>query len=279
MTLPVWTSTSEQVYLASAGPDTTALNSLAEAAGDFQPISLKEMDAAALLNRVDTKYILTTRDLFSAVRAVKNDYRILSVKGRRLNHYRTLYFDTPDFDLYSLHVNDRADRYKVRSRQYTDSNLSYLEVKHHTPLDRTIKDRIATPAQLTEMTGEALDWLEGVFPYNGRALVPQLWNTFTRLTLVSRTCCERVTLDVDLAFYAGERMVRMDGLAVAEVKTEQARQRSAFASQLRSLRIRPGSFSKYCIGVASLYSAVKKNTMKPKLLSMQKLCGGFIYYE
>lgn len=270
MTFPILTPTCEQGCLPAG---------LAEAAAEFQPIGLKEMDAVALLNRVDVKYVLTTRDLLSAVRAVKKDYRILSVKGHRLNHYRTLYFDTPEFDLYSLHVNERADRYKVRSREYTDSNLSFLEVKHHTPLDRTIKNRIPTPAQVTEMNGEALEWLEGVFPYNGRALEPRLWNTFTRLTLVSRECCERVTVDVDLAFYAGGRMVRMGGLAVAEVKTEQAGVGSAFTRQLRSLRIRPGSISKYCIGVASLYCGVKKNALKPKLLSMQKLCGGFIYYE
>ncbi len=64
--------------------------------------------------------------------------------GKRLNHYRTLYFDTPDFELYLLHVNGRADRYKVRSREYTDTHLSYLEVKHRTPKDRTIKERLST---------------------------------------------------------------------------------------------------------------------------------------
>ena len=88
----------------------------------FAPITLKEMDAVALLNRIDTKFVLTNRQLLDALAAVQQDYRVLSVNGQRLNHYRTLYFDTPDFDLYRLHVNGRADRYKVRTREYTDSS-------------------------------------------------------------------------------------------------------------------------------------------------------------
>ena len=80
----------------------------------FAPISLDEMDAVALLNRIDTKFVMSTEQLVSALFALQSDYRILSINGQRLNHYRTLYFDTPDFELYNLHVNGRANRYKVR---------------------------------------------------------------------------------------------------------------------------------------------------------------------
>ncbi len=111
---------------------------------EYAPISLKEMDAVALLNRTDTKFVLSTDQLLQALAALQHDYRILSVAGQRLNHYRTLYFDTPNFDLYNLHVNERSDRYKVRSREYTDSRRSFLEVKHKTNKGRTIKERIST---------------------------------------------------------------------------------------------------------------------------------------
>ena len=69
----------------------------------FRPISLDEMDAVALLNRIDTKFVMSTGQLMSALAALQTDYRILSIDDQRLNHYRTLYFDTPDFELYNLH--------------------------------------------------------------------------------------------------------------------------------------------------------------------------------
>ena len=107
-------------------------------AAGFAPITLKEMDAVALLNRTDTKFVMTNAQLLSALAAVREDYWMLSVNGRRLNHYRTLYFDTPGFNLYNDHLTGRAERYKVRSREYVDTHLAFLEVKHKTRKDRTI---------------------------------------------------------------------------------------------------------------------------------------------
>lgn len=240
----------------------------------FAPITLQQMDSVALLNRTDTKYILTNAQMLQALAAVQADYRILSVNGRRLNHYRTLYFDTPAFALYHLHVNDRADRYKVRSREYTDSRESFLEVKHRTCKGRTIKSRIATSRPVWEMNPASTGWLKGVFPYESRALAPVLWNTFTRITLVSKQACERVTLDVDLTFYTESGLARLDGLAVAEVKMDLHGCHSPFREQMRAQRIFPRGFSKYVMGVSLLYDGVKKNSLKPKLLWIEKMNRG-----
>jgi hypothetical protein len=251
---------------------------LAAVADVFDPISLKEMDAVALLNRVDTKFVLTNAQLLRALTALQNDYRILEVQGQRLNHYRTLYFDMPDFDLYNLHVNGRAERYKVRSREYADSHLSYLEVKHKTRKDRTIKDRVITAQPLLDVNREAEQWLHGVFPYEGSMLEAKIWNTFTRLTLVSKQFCERVTLDVDLTFYRNDKVVRLDGIAIAEVKLDAQDQTSPFLAQMRAQRIRPQGFSKYCIGVSMLYDHVKKNTLKTQLMRLEKMTTG-VFHE
>jgi hypothetical protein len=251
------------------------LETLAEG---FDPISLKDMDSVALLNRIDTKFVMTSAQLLNALAAVQKDYRVLSVQGQRLNHYRTLYFDTPNFELYNLHVNGRADRYKVRSREYTDTHLSFLEVKHKTPKDRTIKDRIPTAQPVVQMNREAENWLHGVLPYDSRKLQPKLWNTFTRITLVSKQHCERVTLDVDLTFYAASKVVRLDGIAIAEVKMDSGNRASPFLAQMHAQRIHPQGFSKYCIGVSLLYEQVKKNTLKPQILWIEKMIEG-VYRE
>jgi hypothetical protein len=243
-------------------------------ADGFAPISLDEMDAVALLNRVDTKFVLTTAQLSRALTALQNDYRILEVQGQRLNHYRTLYFDMPDFDLYNLHVNGHAERYKVRSREYTDSHQSFLEVKHKTCKDRTIKDRINTVQPLHHVNREAEQWLHGVFPYESSMLEAKIWNTFTRLTLVSKHYCERVTLDVELTFYRNDKVTHLDDVAIAEVKLDAQDQTSPFLEQMRTQRIRPQGFSKYCIGVSMLYDHVKKNALKPQLLRLEKLSKG-----
>lgn len=240
-------------------------------AANFAPISLKQMEGVALLNRVDTKFVLTTQQLLTALAAIQPDYWMLSIDGQRLNHYRTLYFDTPDFALYQAHVNGRAERYKVRSREYVDTHLAFLEVKHKTRKDRTLKDRLRTTGPVLEMTPAATRWLEQVSPLEGDALVPTLWNTFTRLTLVSKHYTERVTLDIDLSFFTEKKVARLGGLAIAEVKMDASHGDSPFLAQMRAQKIRQNGFSKYSVGVAMLYDQVKKNALKAKLLWLGKL--------
>jgi len=128
------------------------------------------------------------------------------------------------------------------------------------------------------MTSETENWLEDVFPYDSRKLEPKIWNTFTRLTLVSSQHCERVTLDVDLTFYMANKVVHLDGIAIAEVKRNSADRSSPFLAQMQAQRIHPQGFSKYCIGVSMLYDQVKKNTLKPKLLWVEKMIRGVPCY-
>jgi hypothetical protein len=248
----------------------TRAERLGKLVNGFSPIGLQEMDSVALLDRIDTKYVLRIEQLLQALAGIQADYQILSVDGQRLNHYRTLYFDTQNFSLYHLHVNERADRFKVRSREYLDSQLSFLEVKHHTPKDRTIKSRVSTFQPALWINAGAERWLKDVFPYDSRELEPKLWNTFTRITLVNRVHCERVTIDLDLAFYTAHRFVGLDGIVVAEVKQDGHACTSAFQRKMRELRIRPQGFSKYCIGTSLMYEQVKKNSLKAKLLWLEK---------
>ena len=245
----------------------------------FDPINLKEMERAALMNRVDTKYVMTLDQVQSALQVLQPAYCALSISGQRMNHYRSLYFDTPEFTLYHDHVNGRAERYKVRSREYTDTHLSFFEVKHKTRKNRTIKDRISTAAQVVEMTPEMDSWLQDVSPLEGSQLEPKLWNTFTRVTLVSKAVPERVTLDFDLTFYSERDTSSMDGLMIAEVKYDANSANSPFLKQMRAQKILPHGFSKYSIGVAMLYDQVKKNSIKPKMLWLEKMNKKVTYHE
>jgi len=241
---------------------------------EFSPINLKQMDTVALLNRVDTKFIIPIDKLANALPSLYSDYRILVIDGRRMSHYRTLYFDTQNFSLYNLHVNGNSERYKVRSREYLDSNEAFLEVKHKNRKDRTIKERIQTVEPVIELDSQTSDWLQDILPYHSCDLEPKIWVMFTRMTLVNKHLSERVTIDIDLTFYAPINIVQMDGIAIAEVKRDGAHLHSPFLDLMHAQRYQPQGFSKYCIGTSLLYDQVKKNSLKPKLLWLEKISKG-----
>jgi len=111
----------------------------------FKPIHLNEMQRVALLKRVEVKYTLPDMLLPQILNTLNEHYDVVEVLGQRLNRYRTLYFDTDNFALYRRHHMGAADRYKIRSRTYVDSDSSFLEVKHKTNKKRVIKSRIETP--------------------------------------------------------------------------------------------------------------------------------------
>ncbi len=124
---------------------------------------------------------------------------MLQVGGVRLSRYQTLYFDTPSLDLYARHQAGHAERFKVRSRCYVDSGLSFFEIKRKTNKGRTVKSRLQTATFWNRPTSEARRYLDDL----GVALEelePILANQFTRITLVGRQRPERVTIDLGLRF-------------------------------------------------------------------------------
>lgn len=251
----------------------TALPELSNLVQSMDRIDLQGMDAVALMDRMDTKYCLPTAKLIEALEPVKDQYRILCVNGQCMTEYATLYFDTPELELFNRHVRGCSNRYKVRSREYLSSHVSFLEVKHKTPRERTVKQRITTPQFTTNLTGGVSEWLVEVYPFDSSRLKAALWNTFCRLTLVSKACCERVTIDVELGFSHTTRQITLPGLAVVEIKTDHDNQGSILQQRLRGMQQHPQGFSKYCMGVALTYDNVKKNNLKPGLLSIQKITG------
>lgn len=254
--------------------DLVTLAALERTLHQFDTISLKKMEKVALLNRTDTKYVMHMGQLHQALGRLTDRYRVLKVKGTRLNHYQTVYFDTPDFALYTRHHDGFRSRYKVRSREYVDSHQSFLEVKFKTNKDRTIKSRLQTADVVTEFDRETTAFIRSHYPNNPAALEPQLWNDFLRITLVSRHAVERLTLDVNLEFHRDAQWAALPGIAIAEVKQEGFSMQSDFIQEMRRMGIRPSGFSKYCMGVATLVDGVKKNNFKPRMLHMNKLMQG-----
>ena len=241
---------------------------------DYAPISLSKMANVALQNRTDTKYVLSVATLQQIMPQLADDYSTLVVKGQRLSDYRTLYFDTPRFDLYHRHHAGILDRYKVRSREYVESDLAFLEVKHKTNKGRTIKTRVRTPQLTDAIYGEAAVFLEDTYPYDVVQLQPKLWVDYSRITLVSHHRQERVTIDVNLSYTWKKQTIRLPHIAIVEVKQEGFPRQSDIERQLHQQHVRSTGFSKYCVGISLIYPKLKHNNFKSKLRLVEKLAQG-----
>ncbi len=240
----------------------------------FEPITLAEMNSAALLDRVEVKYLLPIWALDDVLLRLRPNYAALAVTGRQLNHYRTLYFDTSDLAMYRRHHMGARNRYKVRSRQYVESHATFLEVKHKTSKQHTVKSRLPTSELITGMNQCTLEFLRDKCPYNAIELVPTLWNTYTRITLVSKNHCERVTLDINVAFaWQGQKM-GLPAIVIAEVKRDGSLHDSDFIKFMRQMGIRKTGFSKYCVGVSLLYPGIKYNRFRAAHRLIQRLNQG-----
>jgi hypothetical protein len=241
----------------------------------FDSVSLVELEGVALLDRVDTKFLLGAAELQQALAALAGDYRVLEVAGTRLHHYRTRYFDTANFLFYRRHHAGSAVRQKVRSRAYLDSGQAFLEVKRKTATGRTVKQRLRTPRLLARLSPEVGHFLDAHVAVPAATLEPKLDNEFVRITLVGHATSERLTIDLDLRFHADGRSAVLPEVAVAEVKQARGGSDSALLRRMRAAHVRPHSVSKYCVGVALLYpDAVKHNLFKPTLRRLSEIMHG-----
>jgi hypothetical protein len=239
------------------------------------PATLAQLDAASLLNRFDTKFLLAESQLMSVLPSLAEEYLVLDIQGRRLHQYRTLYFDTPDFDLYRHHHAGRTVRHKVRSRTYVDTGLSFFEIKSKTRTRRTVKHRLATPAFLTELTPETSAFVTSHLTAEGaveaRTLRRTLRNDFLRVTLVGKQRAERVTLDVSIQFDCDGRTAIVPGIAIVELKQSDTDRDSPFLRLMRAVQIRPTSISKYCVGVGLLVADVEHDAFEKQLRAINSL--------
>jgi VTC domain len=234
----------------------------------MQSITLEEMDGVQLMNRVDTKFAFSVDELISFLPELSKTYRILEVQGTRLPYYESLYFDDDKFSFYRDHHNGKTDRYKVRFRNYTESDLSFLEVKHKTK-GRTDKKRIKVDSIVEELTQAHKDFIQKV-TMSDRVLQPTMWNSFNRLTLVSLELNERLTLDFNLTFKWEEEKIQFNQLVIAELKQEEVDRNTPFYGLMKFFKIRPYRLSKYCIGTIELHKTegIKYNRFKEKLLKL-----------
>ncbi len=236
----------------------------------FQPISIQEMDSVRLMNRTDTKFLVSRLELDELLHGLSDRYRVLEVEGVRLNRYRTLYFDTTDFLCYRQHHSGKRNRFKVRKREYVESHLSFLEYKEKTNKGRTIKSRVKLTDIEPELNQGESEFIDKRTNHH-LDYEPKLWNGFHRITLVDMQAGERLTIDSDITFELNDRTASLPELVIIEVKRDENSTASEVLKFLKHRLVRPESMSKYCLGVALLYPEMKSNNFKQKLLKIEKI--------
>ena len=235
----------------------------------FRSITLSEMDSVKLMNRTDTKFVFQRSQLLDFLDVLKSEYRILNVEGNLVSTYKTLYFDQPDFQYFLDHHNGKGNRYKVRIRNYVESNLFFFEIKNKYK-ERTLKSSISVDGFEEVLSDKTKNYANHVI--DGQVnLEAKLWNNFQRISLVNVEGKERLTFDLGLSFDWAGKKFDYNHIVIAELKQEKASRDTLFYSLMKKNGIRPSGLSKYCVGAVALYPELKYNNFKEKLLLIDKL--------
>jgi len=240
----------------------------------YQTIQLSDLQQVNLLNRVDTKYIFHLSDLHGILLDLKDEYSVLEINGKKMHAYETLYFDTPDFLLYKFHHNGKVNRLKVRYRKYTDTGLTFFEVKYKVKGSRTDKIRLNKENIFEDLGIEEQEMIRH-HQVDPKCLEKKLWVHFHRITIAKKDYSERATLDVGLRFKNGCTDVSYEDIVVAEIKQNKTSFNSPLIKALKSRHLEKSGFSKYSMGIAAI-EKVKSNRFKPNFIKIDKIRNGNI---
>ncbi|PZF88905.1 molecular chaperone [Micromonospora endophytica] len=241
------------------------------------PIGLDRLiGQAALLTRVDRKYLPPVADLPTLLGPLTGRAEVLQIDGQRQFSYQSVYFDTPDLGSFHAAARRRRHRYKVRLRSYLDSDRHVVEVKTRGRRGITIKHQLpcADTAQWAAgsragLAGEIRTHVDAVladagFRTTGLPLRPVLSTTYRRTTLFLPAAGSRVTIDVDLGWTLPDGTgLRVPHRAVVETKSPGGT--SAVDRLLWSAGHRPCVISKYATGLAVLRPELPANRWQPAL--------------
>ena len=246
------------------------MSSLPEIISDFTPITLGEMDGVKLMSRTDTKFAFKANKMPLLLKQLIPFYRVLSIDGKLIHDYKSLYYDTDDRKFYIDHHNQRVNRNKIRFREYVGSGLTFLEIKLKNNKKRTIKKRMKVDTITKELSAEHKKYIKKIIGKKLEVNAKQ-WINFSRITLVHKTQKERLTIDINLTFENEKSSGELKQIVIAEVKQERMSRSSDFIRIAKEMSILPIRLSKYCMTTLHLNPDVKQNRFKEKLLFINKL--------
>ena len=247
-------------------------NQITATVNSFLPITLKEMDGVALMNRTDTKFTFNISKLQAILEEASAYYKVLEIDNLRGFDYESTYFDTPDHRMFYDQHRGKPNRNKIRRREYMYSGLTFMEVKCKNGQGRTVKERVKMKKDDEHFTTKTSEFIQKVCPFRAHELEPKLVNSFTRYTLVHKYEQERLTIDLNLRFRDEKGgAAGYPFLVIAEVKRDGCASNSTIVQIMKKNTIRATGMSKYCLGIILLNPGLKHNNFKPKLLTLNKI--------
>ena len=241
----------------------------------FDPISLRGLNSkAAMLERLDNKYILPADVFRPALQKFGEHFDVLEIDNKRAFTYATKYYDDEELRGYYDHHQGRRKRCKVRVREYVDAGFSYLEVKLKDKRKVTVKKRLKVNDVANPLDEQAVAFIESNYrdiyaDSFGKSLHPVIAMRYLRITLVAKEGGERMTIDTSLQFEANGvlRAVQPDMFII---ETKSARGNGIADKILRGLHLHPTRrCSKYCIGMASTGAVERQNKFLPALRKLR----------
>jgi hypothetical protein len=235
----------------------------------FSDVPQALLGSRVLLKRVDRKYTLAVHLVEPILASLGDAYGVLRAGSSLAARYRTIYFDTPELQLYHAHRRGRSERHKIRIRHHVDREMSFVEVKHRNALGQSVKSVLPRPFGVSTLDDEALMFIERHSPVAARTLAPRVWVTFRRITLVGYELDERITIDCNLEYGNDDKSERWPAAAIAEIKQGRRANHTPSIQALRDGRVAERSISKYCVATTRLTGA-PGNVFKPALRALEQ---------
>jgi len=243
------------------------------ALGEFVTHSLTDIDKLKLMDRVDSKFVVPAELLPFLLQESQRQYSLLSIDGVERSHYSNVYFDTDGFNYYLMHHNGKLNRVKVRHRHYVDTATAFIELKFKSNKGRTLKKRIQADLDADIAIAEHREFLASHGISQDCQLRPSQISAYQRICLASQSLGERITIDTNPSFIAPDSGVQvvLDDAIIIEIKQRRIDRQSPFYRLVRSLGLRPQSFSKYCVGVSlTMQDRIKTNRFQRDIRKVAK---------
>ena len=226
---------------------------------EWKSISLEAMnEKAAMQTRVDRKYIVDAETAAKVLSTLDADASVMEIDGQRDFAYDSVYFDTPQMQSYHSAAYSRDDTFKIRTRSYLDSELTFLEVKTDGEQDMTVKKRIPyTFENRDTLTAEGHEYITAALGDIRAGPVHKL---------------EAVLTTVNYRNFHGNLVGTTYGLPNAVIiETKSGVEPSVADQHLWDAGITPAKISKFATGMAALNPQLASNKWEETLKNWMHL--------